>query len=609
MQRRSRIRVIGFIVLAIALMFSASSAFADTVSIGTPEQLAAFRDRVNGGEPELDALLTADILLSGDWKPIGYDDGTDDYSYAGTFDGGGFTITGLKVTVDSAVTFEDGKAAGLFGVVGTEGVVQNVTIQGANVDAGTDEGYAGAAVGLNSGTVKDVAVIGGTMKGSYTGGVVGYSYMIDAKAKVLNCSASDIDSIDAVKYAGGVVGNNDLSEVTNCTASGIGTIKGEAAGGIVGSDSAGNIANCTVSRIGTIEGVGAGGIVGGSSGGIANCTASDIVTISGTNAGGAAGQLIGGTITNCTASGIVTVSGGTYAGGVVGELWGGVISNCTASGIGTIDGEYAGGVLGASVDFYPYKITNCTASEIGTISGDYAGGIVGGAGDDAVKDLHFSNCVLLPRAAGDTKIIGVENQTGGVIGYLSRPEERLEFVQNCFFPLPGVTFVNNDENRPIGNVPLGEMIEENAVGSYNPDVPDSTLPAILARFLEGVTLQLKLGESVLFDVTGIPGTKGLAEAIFTWGVEDEGIASITTGTLVGPRVMLTGVALGETVVTCSVRSDALSADLTCKVTVVDPNAPTPPKDRRGGSSSNCGTLPGVFALFALAALPFVKKGK
>ncbi len=56
-------------VMLLGLLPGMALAAEDPVQIGTAEELAAFRDRVNAGENTLDAILTADIELTGDWTP------------------------------------------------------------------------------------------------------------------------------------------------------------------------------------------------------------------------------------------------------------------------------------------------------------------------------------------------------------------------------------------------------------------------------------------------------------------------------------------------------------------------------------------------------------
>ena len=91
---------------ALAAPASGSGTAEDPYLIATAQDLAEFRDEVNGSAKKstskLCAKLTANIDLStlGDrnWTPIGYYTGYSDcVYYGGTFDGGGFTISGLKI--------------------------------------------------------------------------------------------------------------------------------------------------------------------------------------------------------------------------------------------------------------------------------------------------------------------------------------------------------------------------------------------------------------------------------------------------------------------------------------------------------------------------------
>ncbi len=97
----------------------------DPYQIGTAEGLKWFRDKVNGGEYGLCAELTADIVLDSNeaWTPIGNstnNDGTD--AYSGTFDGKGYTISGLNVTGNF-------QHAGLFGIT-FNATIQNLSVSG-----------------------------------------------------------------------------------------------------------------------------------------------------------------------------------------------------------------------------------------------------------------------------------------------------------------------------------------------------------------------------------------------------------------------------------------------------------------------------------------------
>ena len=84
-----------FAMLATAAAVFAQSALAETVEIASAADWAAFAGRVNNGETTLDAKLTADITLTGDPVRVGLvttGDGAVTNTYAGVFDGQGYTI-------------------------------------------------------------------------------------------------------------------------------------------------------------------------------------------------------------------------------------------------------------------------------------------------------------------------------------------------------------------------------------------------------------------------------------------------------------------------------------------------------------------------------------
>ena len=225
--------------------------------ISTKEQLEAFRDYVNSGNDCENKYfqLTANIDLGNEeWEPINY--------FYGTFDGGGYTISGLNINKP-------------------------------------EESYIGLFQHLDSaGTVKNLTVAGNVICGSYGAGIVG-----DNKGTVGNChNKCDIsDNSSIYYYQGGVVGNNN-GTVENCYNTG--NISGNGGlGGIVGNNES-PVKNCY--NTGNISGnSSAGGIVGSNGrdysklnvGTVENCYNSGKVTSS--SAGGIVGSLSYGTIRNC----------------------------------------------------------------------------------------------------------------------------------------------------------------------------------------------------------------------------------------------------------------------------------------------------------------------
>ena len=296
--------------------------------LSEPAHLLWFRETVNNVSADIDAKLTKDIDLSeggnpSHWTPIGrYISGNaKDNGYAGSFDGGGFTVSGYIVASADMVSADNygGLAAGLFGLVGQSAEIRGLTVGGGvsvDISGNTNFIYAGGIAGINSGTITDNANSGGVSASggsySYAGGIAGLN-----NGTINNCthnggtvSASD----GSYNYAGGIAGYNNNGTITNNTHSDSGDVSASGgsfinyAGGIVGQNYGGTITNNTHSG-GDVSASSssynhAGGIAGINSDAIINC-ANDNGTVtasdgSSTNyAGGIAGYNPGGTITNC----------------------------------------------------------------------------------------------------------------------------------------------------------------------------------------------------------------------------------------------------------------------------------------------------------------------
>ena len=137
-------------ILSIALLLTSLSASAintntdGTYLIASAEELCEFSDLVNGGKRDLNAMLTTDISMKGyDFTPIGTSSG----SYCGTFDGQGFTIDSLTISLTST----DG--VGIFGYIDGATIV-NLTAGSANDIKG--KAFVGGFVGdkIGSGTAR-----------------------------------------------------------------------------------------------------------------------------------------------------------------------------------------------------------------------------------------------------------------------------------------------------------------------------------------------------------------------------------------------------------------------------------------------------------------------
>ena len=176
----------------------------------------------------LNITLEADIDLTDidyEWLPVG----NASAPYTGTFDGGGYAITGLTVNQGSA------ECVGLLGRIGSKGKVQNLTLDDASIIGGA---HVGAVAGWNEGAVTSCSASGNVSgSGNNVGGVAGNNNYGGA---VTDCAASV--SVSGNYYVGGVAGYNYSGAVTACSASG--NVSGYFdVGGVAGHNS-GNIAAC-----------------------------------------------------------------------------------------------------------------------------------------------------------------------------------------------------------------------------------------------------------------------------------------------------------------------------------------------------------------------------
>ena len=116
---------------------------------------------------------TADIILNGDFMPIGASSTDLNLSFNGSYDGSNFAISGLKVDIYAMW-------AGLFGYV-VNGTIKNIILVNPDVKARTPyyNSYAGAVVGhIKPATIKNCYVINPTVKATngsnnYKGAIVG----------------------------------------------------------------------------------------------------------------------------------------------------------------------------------------------------------------------------------------------------------------------------------------------------------------------------------------------------------------------------------------------------------------------------------------------------
>ena len=184
-------------------------------------------------------------------------------------------------------------------------------------------------------------------------------------------------------YAGGLVGLNDASTVSNCYATGAVTH------------------NQAIHETG--RGMGAGGLVGLNNGIVSDSYFSGSVIGKG-NVGGLVGENDAfGTVINSYSKGTITGTWGT--GGLVGHNWRGtVINSCS---IGNVAGtSWTGGLVGRNDAFEDGEGTVSNSYSTGSVTGNsHAGGLIGGSAHGTV-----SNCYSTGSVSGD-------NSAGGLMAF------------------------------------------------------------------------------------------------------------------------------------------------------------------------------------------------
>lgn len=240
-------------------------------------------------------VINGDSFIS--WTPIG----NKSNSYTGTFDGQGFTVSGLYFNNTDSDT---GRYVGLFGCVASGGKVSKV---------GVVDSYFNA-----------YKFVGGVCGGNYGGNIT-------------ECyNKGTVNGND--QYIGGVCGNNG-GTIQNCYNEGSVTGKNERTGGVCGGNENASIINCY--NTGKVVGrTGCGGVCGNNytSGTIQNCYNIGMVSLSTTVNESAIGGVCGynkSTITNCY------FDSDKYTGTAVGATGDG--SNVSDNVIGKTTEQFASG--------------------------------------------------------------------------------------------------------------------------------------------------------------------------------------------------------------------------------------------------------------------------
>ena len=383
--------------------------------------LAEFRDFINEGDYEGNSFndclftLTEDIDLSGEeWIPIG----TEDNPFTGTFDGGGHTISNMRISAE-------GKYGALFNYVGGGAVIKNLTLKNVSVDGCQyTAGFVGYALNESDDEeiiLENLILESGTINSkNYSSGIClfpeGYNITIsrcvnhaqitsDYSASGLSAWSEGYDSgeilitdcvntgsISGLNRAGGIVGDLYYSAVKDCLNVGTVTVGEETTSG--GTMPAGGIAGIT-SNYSVIE----------------NCTnAGNVINYgngANSNAGGIVGQIPSSdkqvVIRFCVNTGDVQADVG-YAGGIVTAMYGGNIIeyDYNSGSVRANDSNTGSGVFGISGGRYGTAVASYCVNA-GTLSeGTYKER--SNTAENPTSCYYYNGATLMPEVDVDAAL-------------------------------------------------------------------------------------------------------------------------------------------------------------------------------------------------------------
>ena len=343
------------------------------------------------------------------WEPIGgYRGIFPDNPFTGVFDGGGYTITGLRITYD-VYPNDENYFLGLIGYA-SGATIKNLHMAESSI-----------TLAPNSPTINSTRV---HRIGSIVGGA-------DSDTVITNCSnAGTVSSPgNSASYTGGVAG--EAKSIYDCWNTG--TITGCYAGGVVGAvPSYGEITNCW--NAGTVTGK--------------------------DHAGGIAGEgLVGTAVMDCYNIGSVVSEG--KAGGIIGWFPGNSDTSLSCCyNTGSISGtKLAGGIVGEFTYGY-YRDSECSITDCfntGRVtSSSYAGGIAGTMGKSLWHTWNNLKYFTIENSYNIGDVIG--GMSGGIVGRLSEGN-----MIGCYY--------NNTEITGVGDYSaFGPMCEDTAIRCTNEEL-------------------------------------------------------------------------------------------------------------------------------------------
>lgn len=440
------------------------------VEIGTAEELAQFRDRVNEGEAALDARLTADIDLSavcgesaGSWVPF--------EEYNGVFDGGGHEIRGLYIAQETG----DGA---LFKTIGYTGIVKDLGISGARVQA---PNTAAALAIRNEGIVENCYSADGQIAGNEAMGLLRESA---EESSVTGCYVTG--SVDGGDRAAGIVGFTYSANISGCwnEAAITTTEQNGVVAGIAGSVQGSKIEDCY--NEGTVTGAwDTGGVIGGASeqSVITGCYNTAAIAGKGRVAGIAAmaGQAV---IDGCYNTG--SVSGVNAVAGILAMTKGAepdakcVVANCFNQGEISAEQLCAGISLGANTaivnNYNRGTILSGNSGTYGAAGVSDRGGIMSGDEVETVLYNSYSAGTLSEKAGG----VVYSNSMTEIDSVFYQDDTAVGYYFNRFDDVQDTTHAVSAEQLTGGQV----LDQLNAYVDSHPALPDGCTEAAGAVTLD-----------------------------------------------------------------------------------------------------------------------------
>ena len=477
------------------------------VEIQNAAQLVQFAEEYNKGNYSdlgcIDVKLTNHIEFdddtNADWAEIA-SIGTSVYPFNGSFDGGNYSIKGLKAS------------APLFYRTTSEASIQNLTIDASctfNTDLSIVGQYVGALVGYQDGLLQncynnaDIVISGERHGDANIGGLVGRFNSGEVRDCYMNGDVTADETVALTSVSGTDKYNISLGGL-------VGAVQGSAK--VVASNFAGNL---TISGGCTNEAY-VGGIAGLAGGKIESCTTSENSVI------------LAETTSDFTGT-LPTF----YMGGILGVTRAGAsVDGCTNNSFVhfkyprlSATGRYAyvGGVLGGPTTKTSASVINCSNKGEVKSSSDYQYMYLGGVAGYAISGTTIDNCKNESNGNVTTADSGSANKgsiylyMGGVIGRCA--SSSVSNISNAAKVEMGCVQSHNSTSVNVGGC-IG-FLEASLEGVSNGDKKSITNSGkVTATDAEATRTYLALG--------GVVGTSFGKDAILSnWYNEGEVIDAVT----------------------------------------------------------------------------------